>query len=150
MNKIERIKKLLIASYDGQSWHGPNITKTLASVPLEKISNRLPNSHSIIELVYHMTAWRKFVIEQVKENLDYRVSDEANFKSFPNPSQADWEEVLKALEDNQQAFLAALDVLDEARLYEQIPGRFYDLGFLIHSGMHHDLYHLGQIVLLKK
>jgi hypothetical protein len=40
--------------------------------------------------------------------------------------------------------------LPESRLRERVPGKKYDFYFLLHGVAQHELYHAGQIAILKK
>jgi hypothetical protein len=45
---------------------------------------------------------------------------------------------------------AAIEQLDDARLEERAPGRDFSIYFLLHGVVQHNLYHAGQMALLKK
>ena len=40
--------------------------------------------------------------------------------------------------------------LPEPRLRDQVPGKDYDFYFMLHGVVQHELYHAGQIAILKK
>jgi hypothetical protein len=40
--------------------------------------------------------------------------------------------------------------LSESRLRERVPGKKYDFYFMLHGVAQHELYHAGQIAILKK
>jgi hypothetical protein len=40
--------------------------------------------------------------------------------------------------------------LPESRLRERVPGKRYDFYFMLHGVAQHELYHAGQIAILKK
>jgi hypothetical protein len=40
--------------------------------------------------------------------------------------------------------------LTESRLRERVPGKKYDFYFMLHGVAQHELYHAGQIAILKK
>ena len=61
-----------------------------------------------------------------------------------------WSNTLDELRRNHEAMRAAIRALDEARLEEIVPGTEYSVYFLLHGVIQHDLYHAGQIALLKK
>jgi hypothetical protein len=43
-----------------------------------------------------------------------------------------------------------VEALPEARLREIVPGKKYDIAFMLHGVAQHELYHAGQIAILKK
>jgi len=107
----------------------------------------LPESHSIIELVAHMTAWRIFVIKKMQGDEVYKVTEEMNF-----PAAANWPEALQALDKSQAELLATLEAFDSGKLHEIVPHGSYRYSFytLLHGIIHHDLYHTGQIAIIRK
>ena len=69
-------------------------------------------------------------------------------------SEAAWEHAKKYLIDTHRALLDAIAQLDEARLNEPIivnsSTPFSTVYVTLHGGVQHDLYHAGQIAILKK
>jgi len=108
-------------------------------------SRRISNSHSISELVAHMTTWRNFVTKRLNGDSLYEVSDAENF-----PLVLDWEQTLRELKESQLNLLAALKAFPESKLFTTVPTRKYDFYTMLHGIAQHDIYHTGQITLLKK
>jgi uncharacterized damage-inducible protein DinB len=143
MTEIGRIKQMIGDVYANTAWHGPTLLSTLGQVTGENMEARVGSGHSILELIGHMTAWRKFVIALVKGDSKYDVSDEMNF-----PAASSLAVALQSLEQSQNELLAALDAFDENKLQAIVPARKYDFYTLIHGCIQHDLYHQGQIVMI--
>jgi uncharacterized damage-inducible protein DinB len=146
-SEIQKIQSLLKRTFESGAWHGPAVKEALAPVTQEIAMLRLPNTHSIIELVSHMTSWRNFTIKRLGEDPAYQVSDEMNF-----PTTTDWSQALRDLEVSQQKLLSALDNFPELKLSELVPHvqSKYTFYTLLHGIIHHDLYHIGQIMLIRK
>jgi uncharacterized damage-inducible protein DinB len=145
MNEIARIEKMLAGAYDGNAWHGPNVKSTLAKINAGDKDARIGNGHSIIELVGHMAAWRHFVAERLKGNAGFQVTDENNF-----PVIEKWETALQSLEETQKELLSAIKQCTEEKLLEEVPTRKYNFYTLLHGIIQHDIYHIGQIVMIQK
>jgi uncharacterized damage-inducible protein DinB len=145
-NEIQRIRDLLQRTFEKNSWHGPAVKEVLADITDEQSKFRFPKSHSIAELVAHMTAWRVFIIKKIEGDREYTVKPEANFPSL------DWKVAMKELEESQRDLLDALEGFDPARLNDVVPHGSYTYTYyrLFHGIIHHDLYHAGQIALMKK
>jgi len=145
--ELKHLIKMLQHTYEKNAWHGPAVREVLENVTSIDAQKKLPNSHSIIELVAHMTAWRVFVVKKLQGNTDYKVTDEMNFTT-----PTDWEKVLEELDASQDRLLEALRGFDSSKLYEPVPHGSYNYNFytLLNGIIHHDLYHAGQIALLKK
>ena len=144
--EIQNIANLLNQTFDKGAWHGPSVTETLENITEKEAFNRLPNTHSIIELVAHMTAWRTYVVKKLNGDAGFNVSPEQNF-----PVATDWEATRQGLQDSQRQLISALGKLS-GDLSKPVPGREKPLLFytLLHGLVHHDLYHTGQIALIKK
>jgi uncharacterized damage-inducible protein DinB len=144
--EIDRIIQLLDNTFSGpHPWHGAPVMEVLKYLSPElaakKISN---NTHSIVELVLHMAAGRNFGSKKLRGE-EFEMSDELNF-----PQPVEWKEALARLQHSQGELLTALRSFPAAQLTQQVPGRKYDFYTLLHGIVHHDLYHTGQIALLKK
>jgi len=145
MSEIRKIINTLKHTYEKDAWHGPAIKEALADIAEDVIHMRISNSHSIIELVAHMTAWRNYVTEKLKGNDLFELSDEQNF-----PKETDWSRALVNLEQSQNNLIQALEKTPDERLQQVVPNRKFKFYTMLHGIIHHDLYHIGQIMLLKK
>jgi hypothetical protein len=94
-----------------------------------------------------MTAWRIFVVKKLQADRAYMVSDAMN---FPKPT--GWLTALKELKKSQAELMKELNQFPESKFDELIPHDAYKCTFstLLHGIIHHDLYHIGQIALIKK
>ena len=63
---------------------------------------------------------------------------------------ASWREELEQLAATQEALRNAVARFPEARLHENVPGNGHSYWYELLGILHHDLYHAGQIALLKK
>lgn len=146
-SEIRHIYKLLQRSFERDSWHGPSVKEVLDGITQEQSFKRLPQSHSIIELVAHMTSWRTFVIKKLQGDLEYRITDDLNF-----PPEKNWHKAVADLNESQVKLVEAIKAFDDTKLHELVPHspHTYTFYILLHGIIHHDLYHIGQISLIKK
>ncbi len=145
MTEIERISMLLENTFEGSAWHGPAVMDALADITPEISMHRIGKTHSIVELVMHMTSWRKFVTEKLKGNTLYDVSPEQN---FPKPSP--WAQALTNLKTSQRELMDALKTFPEPRLNDIVPTRKYNFYSMLQGIIQHDIYHTGQIMMIKR
>ena len=147
MTEIERIVRLLEKTFDAHPWYGPSIMQGLADINPSHTTVRQGSAHTIIELVLHMTSWRIFATRRLQGDDEYQVADEMN---FPKPKS--WEEALKDFKASQQGLVDAAKSFPENRLGELVPSKTqkYTYYTLLHGIAHHDVYHLGQIMLIKR
>ena len=145
--EIFRIIHLLKDVYDGTPWHGPSIKSVLNDLQENESRRAFGESHEIIQILGHMVAWREFVIKKLDGDETFDIDDSNN---FPDLSPGDWKSLLNLFEQTQSILIRLLEPLHDEMLMLQVPGRKYDWGKMIYGLLHHDLYHLGQISLLKK
>lgn len=152
MSEVKRLRVLLRTLYRGRAWHGPAIRELLDGVSAETAAaHPIPGSHSIWELVLHMTYWRRVAAEALADGpVDEHPPAAADWPAVGDPTPEAWQGALDALEASQRSLLDRLKSLPEERLAEPVADRGYSFYFLLHGVLQHDLYHGGQIALLKK
>ena len=148
--EIQNIKTIFDRSFNGPAWHGPDIKSVLKEISHEEALKKVGDSHNIAEIVFHMIAWRNFLINNLKGQKNYEVSDEENFKKIDNISEADWTKLKDRLENSQNEMLELLSRTNETILDQKVGARKYTYYILMHGVIQHDLYHLGQIELIRK
>lgn len=131
--------------WKGHAWHGPSVMATIEEITEEQAVNRVGSSHSVIELVLHMVAWRQFVAQRLTGNSNYKVSKEDNFPRAIPLAQA-----VEKLKQSQDDLVSALRLFPEEKLGEMVDDKGYNFRTMVEGIIHHDLYHTGQIALLKK
>ena len=151
MSELKRINDQLKRAFQGKAWHGPSVSELLEGVTAEQAAaHPIPGAHSIWELTLHIATWERVGRRRVQESDPIDVSDEEDWPAVHDTSDEAWKVTLEELRRNHEALRAAIRELDEARLDEIVPGTQYSVYFLLHGVIQHDLYHAGQIALLKK
>ncbi|MBS1545241.1 MAG: DinB family protein [Bacteroidetes bacterium] len=145
--ETERIVRILEKTFDKQPWYGSSIMEVLSQVTPEKAHQRIGTSHTITELVLHMTTWRQFAIHRLQGDNNFEVSEAMNF-----PHAGSIQEAVKALHQSQMKLLEAAASFPDERLGDLVPSKTqrYTYYTLLHGIAQHDIYHLGQIALLLK
>ena len=149
--EIDRIARQLEKAFDKQPWYGSSVMAILKEVEPSIVHKRIGQAHTICELVLHMTAWRTFVIRRLAGDTAYVVSDDLNFPKPSGHSDA-WPKPVIGLEDSQRELLLAIKAMSPEKLDELVPkaSHKYTWYTLLHGIIHHDIYHLGQIAILRK
>lgn len=149
-----RIIDLINDSYESEeAWHGPSLVAALRDVSPAVAEARLtPNTHSIAEIVYHLTTWRIFVARKLQGDKEFDVrTPDKDWKVFGVVDDFEWETLQMELSLSQDELITLLEQMeDDSYLEEIVPGRNYSYYTLLHGMIHHDLYHAGQISLVKK
>ena len=151
MTETHRINSQLKRAFQGPAWHGPSLRELLDGVTAQQAAARpIPNAHGIWELVNHIIAWEQIAKERLEGNAPADIADEVNFPPVTDTGEAAWQATLLALGASNQALRDSIKRIDDARLEEQVAGANYPVYALLHGVIQHDLYHAGQIALLKK
>ncbi|PWT90973.1 MAG: hypothetical protein C5B55_08845 [Blastocatellia bacterium] len=154
MTEVERIIDQFRRAFEGEAWHGPALLSLLEGVTAEQAAaHPIPGAHSIWELVSHISAWEGACKSRL-EGDRAQLSDEENFPSVTAVSESEWEKTKRQLLQTHRELLDAIAKVDSGRLDkpiiedESIP--FSSVYVTLQGGVQHDLYHAGQIALLKK
>jgi uncharacterized damage-inducible protein DinB len=151
MTEIERIVDQLKRAYEGKAWHGPAVCEVLAGITAEQAARRpLASAHNIWELVVHIGVWEAFVRRRLEGELITDVPPEQDWPPVTATDEAAWQRALVQLEEGHMRLRNAIAALPDSRLSEIVPGMDYSIYFMLHGVVQHDLYHAGQIALLKK
>jgi uncharacterized damage-inducible protein DinB len=153
MNKeLQSIIRNLEIVLDGTPWYGRPVYALLREVDESKASIKPnENSHSMIELLYHMLTWAEFTLKRVEND---KINDLAAFEKLDwreiDPQIHGWEEGLSAFIATHQHIIALLQTKDDEFLKEIVDYRKYNFRFLLNGLIQHNIYHIGQIAFLKK
>lgn len=92
------------------------------------------------------------MLRRISGDNDFKIGQEESFdwKRIDVGENTVWESLLKKLEKNQSEILNMLENKDDDFLDMHVPGKNYNMQFLIEGALQHDIYHLGQISLLNK
>lgn len=137
-------------AFYGDAWHGPALLELLKDVDAETAAaTPFADVHSIWELLLHIAAWDGAGVKRLAGKTA-RLNDKQNFPPMPQPSEAAWREAVAAAKQTHDTLVETVAGLSEKRLREQVPGKKYDFYHMLHGIAQHELYHAGQIAILKK
>ncbi len=150
MSALSTIRENLRRTFEGEAWHGPSVLEILLGVAAQQAAFRpIPGAHTIWELVLHITTWESVVTRRLKGEA-FEPSPEEDYPAVRNTGEADWKRTLESLRRGHEALVAAVAELPESRLNEMVPGKDYTVEFMLLGIIQHNLYHAGQLALLKK
>lgn len=139
--------------FDRSPWYGESVMTKLAGITAEEAFYKpKPEVHSIYEVVQHMLAWRIYALHILEGDLEYdiEVNSHKDWSVLPQASQEAWADLVASLKSNQTHLLRKLAEADDELLTETVPRREFTYDHMLQGIIHHDIYHLGQIALLKK
>lgn len=149
MGEVERITKQLQRTFEGKAWHGPSVEEVLADVTAPVAAAKTGASHTIWQMVSHIAIWEDAVRRWLTGDTT-RPKDEETWPASADTSEAAWQAALEHLRKTHHALLAEVAKLDEARLSERIMDGMPSVYTTLHGVVQHNLYHAGQIAVLKK
>jgi uncharacterized damage-inducible protein DinB len=156
-SEITRIIDELEREHAGDPWHGSPLRQILEGVDHRQAAHRpLPGAHTIWELVLHMIAWKNEVRRRI-EGAPAGAPLEGDWPTAPNATADAWRETLAALEASHRSLVSSAASLPEDKLFQPTSdprdresGAGVDHYVLLHGIVQHDVYHAGQIAVLKK
>jgi uncharacterized damage-inducible protein DinB len=152
MSEIERILDQLQRAYEGNAWHGPSVREVLDGVTAAQAHARpLANAHSIWELVQHIAVWEDVGRRRLTgDRAQIAISSPEDWPPPEDRSEEAWAKAKVALDRGHQALVEAITNTPESRLDEPIFEGMSTVYVTLHGVIQHNLYHAGQIGILKK
>ena len=153
MREVDRILDQMDRAFSGDAWHGPSLMSLLEGISAEDASKHaVHGAHSVWELVHHMAAWNTIVQHRLQgETVD--VTTERDWPPVWEVSEAAWKRALENLSESHARLRSVVAGMqdDQLDLRDQITsGTKTSRYVVLHGVIQHDLYHAGQIAVLKK
>jgi uncharacterized damage-inducible protein DinB len=151
MSEAARIADQLRRAFGGEAWHGDSLFEILEGVTAAR---PIARAHTIWELVLHIAAWDGAVLRRLG-GVAVELSDAENFPPVTDASEPAWRKALAQVRRVHEELVAAVAALPDSRLDDIVPGKenegaHYTFYYMLHGVVQHELYHAGQIALLKK
>jgi len=142
---ISLLLEILDHGYEKKAWHGPNLKGALRGVSAKGAAWRpAPGRHNIRDLVLHAAYWKYAVRRRLggEKRGSFPVAGSNWFTSGGRPDEKAWRKDRELLEREHRQLRATIAGLrsGKKRLPEAI---LFGVAF-------HDVYHAGQIQLLKR
>lgn len=147
-NDPEKFKKLFEDHFSGDPWIGVNILQTLQTLDEQDAAKKVGNLNSIWSIVNHMIGWRETLLKRIS-NLDVPSPEDNFFNPISDFSPLAWKETFARLQSSQDALLFYLSGKNPG-MDEHPNAGSYSRFELLQGILQHDVYHLGQIVLIRK
>jgi len=149
MAEISFIVDQLKRAFDGEAWHGPALMEILDGIDAQAAEARpVKKAHCIWELVIHLTGWEKVVCRRLQGEVA-TLSDAQNFGPVDSTTEPSWQSAVRNLRQTHDELMQLVSALPESRLASRVPGKDYDVRFLLYGAVQHAAYHAGQIAILK-
>lgn len=148
MKTAQVLLSVLEEGYWKKAWHGPNLKQSLKGVTAKQAAWRPgPSRHNIWEEALHAAYW-KYDVRRILEQGKRRsfVLKGSNFFPRPErqkPTEAEWKEDKQILEQEHDLLRAAVRKALKHDAGKKVARLIYGVAF-------HDIYHAGQIRLLRR
>ena len=157
MTEIERIIDQMDRAYNRDAWCGASLREALAGVTAECAASRpLNNAHNIWEIVLHVAAWKGAVRRRLKGEL-VRQPEEGDWPAVAESDAKAWQEALDFLGRRHEELMQVVAQLSDEQLGATLlteqsreSGGGVSCYVTLHGMAQHDLYHAGQVAMLKK
>ena len=152
MNITELLLATIDAGYDRRSWHGPNLRGALRGVSIAEAAWRPAfGRHNIWELAVHSAYWKYDIRRRLTgESSRAFALEGSNFWSRPvEGTLKEWKDDLALLDAEQRKLRDAVAAFPQKRWTQKAPGKPFNFEGLVRGVAAHDIYHAGQIQLLK-
>ncbi|MEJ5367910.1 MAG: DinB family protein [Bryobacteraceae bacterium] len=134
-------------AFDRKSWHGTNLRGALRRVTAgQSLWRPAPGRHNIWELAIHCAYW-KYAVRRRLLGLrrgSFPLKGSNFFSSPDRATEPEWRQARRLLECEHRLLREAVTGLPESRLNDAATAR------LLRGIAAHDLYHAGQIQLLRR
>ena len=149
--ELSRLEQQLARAFAGEAWHGPSVLEALAGVTAQQAAaHPIPGAHSIWELTLHLGGTYDLVLRRLSGD-GRQMTEAEDWPATPTINDENWREAVGALQQLNDRLRQAIRQFPAARLDEPlVPEAPYTAYTQFIGVTQHNLYHAGQIVLLKK
>jgi uncharacterized damage-inducible protein DinB len=136
----------------GEPWYGRSVYEMLDEIaPAIVYTKPNEDSHSLIELLYHMITWAEFTLKRIEGDTkhDMSVSEKMDWREIDTKGHT-WKKGLTEFKAIHKKIIQLLDKKDDEFLKENVDYRKYNFRFLLNGLIQHNIYHIGQIAYLRK
>ena len=138
---------------EGEPWFGQPVMTLLQNVNADTVYKKPnENSHSAIELLYHILTWAEFTLKRLQkdEEKDLKAFEKMDWREI-NPDEHTWEKGVAQFKVTHDLISDILETKENDNwLSEKVDYREYNYRFLMHGIIQHNIYHIGQIAYLSK
>lgn len=149
---IELLLDIIDQAYNKKAWHGTNLRGSLRGLSGKEVSWR-PSAgrHNIWEIAVHAAYWKYIVRRRMTgEQRGSFPLKGSNWFERPESAGRKWKDDIALLEQVHHSMRAAIAALPPSKLHFIPPTSKVSNAVLIYGMASHDLYHAGQIQLLKR
>lgn len=152
-HEIAILLQIIDESYNNRAWHGTNLRGSIRGLTVEQALWRpSPARHNIWEVVVHCAYWKYIVRRRIlgEKKGSFPLKGSNWFKRPIERRENAWREDIHLLDETHQKLRNAIVGLKSSDLKKKPFGSKWTNLQIISGIASHDLYHTGQIQLLKR
>jgi uncharacterized damage-inducible protein DinB len=153
MANVKQLLAIIDQAYDHTSWHGTNLRGSIRRVSLDQAAWRPhPKRHNIWETVVHAAYWKYAVSRRFTGSArgSFPLKGSNWFTRPQEKTEKAWKDDIELLDRMHRELRDAVAPLSASDLAVTPRGKKVSNFALLSGIAAHDLYHAGQIQLLKK
>jgi hypothetical protein len=151
--QIEALLRGLDQGYNHKAWHGPNLRGSLRGLTARQAAWRPARGrHNIWEIALHAAYWKYAVRRRLtgEKRGSFALKGSNWFARPGSGDEKEWRADLALLEREHQLLRAVVRVFPHRKLHRRLKGSTWSCFDTIQGVALHDVYHAGQIQLLKR
>ncbi len=151
--EMKLLLQLIDEAYNHRAWHGTNLRGSIRGLTVyEAMWRPAPNRHNIWEIIIHTAYWKYIVRRRLlgEKKGSFPLKGSNWIKRPMEMSEHAWREDIHLLDDMHNSICRAIAQLKPSDLHKKPSGSKVSNASIISGVACHDVYHAGQIQLLKR
>lgn len=152
-SNLDLLLKLVEESYVRKAWHGPNLRGSLRGITVEEAAWRpQPDRHNIWEIILHCAYWKYIVRRRIlgEQKGSFPLKGSNWFKRPVVFTSAALSQDMALLAETHRSMVKAIQSLEPGTLPKIPKNSNVNTAAIVRGIASHDVYHAGQIQLLKR
>jgi uncharacterized damage-inducible protein DinB len=149
---INHITARMHAVAEGSPWFGLSVKEALETIDHVQAVERINKQHNIAEILNHINQWKKFSFEKTAGDtgFDIVLNSNQDWKKIDHLTAREWQALRDMYFELNAELVDAIQHVKKDWLDQIVPDRKYSFADLFHGIIDHDIYHLGQIIIVHK
>jgi uncharacterized damage-inducible protein DinB len=151
--EIRFFLQLVEEAYVKQAWHGSNLRGSIRGLTARQAAWRpTPNRHNIWEIVVHATYWKYIVRRRLlgEKKVSFPLKGSNWIKRPEEKTEKAWREDIQLLDEIHRSLFEAIASLKPKDIHRKPAHSKFTNASILSGIACHDVYHAGQIQLLKR
>jgi hypothetical protein len=150
---IQLLLEIIDQSYRKKSWHGTNLRGSIRGLTVrEALWRPSPSRHNIWEIVVHCAYWKYAVRRRIlgEKRGSFPLKGSNWFRRTDNLTETQWRSDVQLMEEYHRSLREIVTKLTVEDLKHIPHGSIVDNAMILTGIASHDVYHAGQIQILKR